>query len=572
MQALQGSKVKTSTTNSQGDALHTTAYLPSRTVAAYALASAILLWLAFPPCELGWLGWFATIPWLLLIFQTQGISRRGYGIIFLASWLHWAALLQGVRLGHPALYLGWMALSAYLAIYYLFFIAWSRWLLTTLSWIPKIVLIPSLWITLEYARAYIITGFSTASLSHTQVDFPGMIQIADLAGAYGISFVIMTCSVAITLCIQTKKQQSQWPIYSCIWSVLLMIGTFYYGQVRLKEAEHNNSSEKAINILLVQGNVDTVLDANPDRPRLMVEHYDDLTYPAVAESHAYDLIVWPESALAHPPVDALATPHATPLPQWKITQEQFDKHLQTLQEDRKIVFDRYAKHWNRQASTQTHFLAGTTTTEYRATGLPGIYNSAVLISPSGEPTMRYYKMHLVMFGEYIPLADRFPWIYSLSPMAGGLSRGEQPQIFTIKNVSFCPNICFESTVPHLVRRQINTLTQAGSDPDVLINTTNDGWFYGSSILDLHFQCAILRAVENGKPFLIAANTGISAYIDTYGRVQQRAPKHASALLKVELTAQPRYTFYRTVGDWPVFLCMIACSLLSLWCWWQCRKT
>ena len=132
---------------------------------------------------------------------------------------------------------------------------------------------------------------------------------------------------------------------------------------------------------------------------------------------------------------------------------------------------------------------------------------------------RYDKMHPVLFGEYVPLGETFPWLYRLTPMAGGLTAGEEPQVFEAAGLRWCPCICFENTVPHLVRRQVVELSRRGTPPDVLVTLTNDGWFWGSSMLDLHFACGIFRAVELRRPMLIAANTGFSAWVDADGRVK-----------------------------------------------------
>jgi apolipoprotein N-acyltransferase len=100
----------------------------------------------------------------------------------------------------------------------------------------------------------------------------------------------------------------------------------------------------------------------------------------------------------------------------------------------------------------------------------------------------------------------------------------------------------------------------------LINTTNDGWFYGSAILDLHFQCAVLRSIENRKPYLIAANTGISGVIDGNGRVLQRGPSRDTAVLVAEVRPDGRRSLFRTLGDWPAGMCFAASVLAALWGW------
>jgi apolipoprotein N-acyltransferase len=166
-----------------------------------------------------------------------------------------------------------------------------------------------------------------------------------------------------------------------------------------------------------------------------------------------------------------------------------------------------------------------------------------------------------MFGEYIPLAGALPaWIGDQFPI-DGMSEGNKPVVAEVKGMRMSPSICFESTVPHLIRRQVVQLTKTGTPPDVLVNLTNDGWFHGSAILDLHFRCSIFRTIENRKPLLIAANTGISAHIDGSGRVLQRGPKREPAILVAAVHPDGRVPLYHSLGDWPAILCSVACGLL-----------
>ena len=176
---------------------------------------------------------------------------------------------------------------------------------------------------------------------------------------------------------------------------------------------------------------------------------------------------------------------------------------------------------------------------------------------------RYYKMHPVMFGEYLPFGDQFPWIYQWTPMQGGLTRGEGPTAFRIKGLRFSPSICFESTVPHLIRRQVRELDRAQQAPDVLINVTDDGWFWGSSVLDLQLACAVFRAVELRRPFLVAANTGISAWIDGNGSIRERGPRRDSRILFAHLSRDGRSSLFAWWGDIPAALCLGMCLVLAI---------
>jgi apolipoprotein N-acyltransferase len=130
-------------------------------------------------------------------------------------------------------------------------------------------------------------------------------------------------------------------------------------------------------------------------------------------------------------------------------------------------------------------------------------------------------------------------------------------------MSMAPNICFESTVPHLIRWQIASLKRSGQSPDLLVNVTNDGWFKGSSILDFHLACAVFRAVENRLPALIAANTGFSAFVDGDGRIVQRGPRRSEAVIYAEVRQDGRQSWYQRLGDLPAGACLLFCVVSAV---------
>jgi apolipoprotein N-acyltransferase len=121
-------------------------------------------------------------------------------------------------------------------------------------------------------------------------------------------------------------------------------------------------------------------------------------------------------------------------------------------------------------------------------------------------------------------------------------------------------------VPHLIRRQVVELGRRGTPADVLVNVTNDGWFWGTAILDLHFRCAIFRAIENRKPVIIAANTGFSGWIDGNGRVLAQGPRRAARVLVADVVPDGRASPYRLIGDWPAIFCALACLVLAVIGW------
>jgi apolipoprotein N-acyltransferase len=166
----------------------------------------------------------------------------------------------------------------------------------------------------------------------------------------------------------------------------------------------------------------------------------------------------------------------------------------------------------------------------------------------------------VMFGEYIPLGFLLQWLRDAVGLSG-LDAGTQAKCFRIDDVCIAPNICFESMVPHLISWQVRKLTAEGTSPAVLINLTNDSWFRGSSILDHHLACSMLCAVENRRPLLVAANTGISASIDGCGRLVGYTPRSTSEALLAQPILDGRWGLVQSAG-YPLSWLAALVSLLS----------
>ena len=172
-------------------------------------------------------------------------------------------------------------------------------------------------------------------------------------------------------------------------------------------------------------------------------------------------------------------------------------------------------------------------------------------------------MHPVIFGEYVPFGEMIPALYRLFPLPNGLTPGTEPASLRVADLRFSPSICFENTMPHLIRWQVRQLAHDGKSPDVLVNLTNDGWFWGSSILDMQLDCAVFRAVELRRPFLVAANTGFSAWIDGNGQIRAKGPRRATGTLLANVHRDGRSSMYERWGDVPVSLCALCCLAAAL---------
>ena len=519
--------------------------LSNRTL-GWSLVSSIGVWLAFPPVGLLLLAWVAPYGWLRLINARKLDGKKPYRMILLIGYVHWLMMTYWVTLPHPAAAVGWLFLAAYLAIYVLGFIALARGLVHRAGW-SSVIAAPVAWVTMEVLRSYLFTGFALVPLSHSQVSLVPLMQISSFTGAYGVSFLVMLVAAALEKAIHpsvlTTTRVSRWLPLGI--SLGLLAGVLAYGWMAMGSPEEVQTTAK---VAIVQGSLDTEFSGDPDaanaRIRAAFKQYIRMSMQAAA-SDKIDLVVWPESM-------------------FRIGLFSYDPALKDQQFTNEYTFGEWEDIANGSARMEvskigTNCLVGTGTENFQD-DVYEQYNTAALFSGNGELMDRYHKMHPVMFGEYIPLGNMVPWLYQLTPLGGGLSRGTEARSMEVASVGFVPNICFENTVPHLIRRHVNELQEAGKPVDVLVTLTNDGWFWGSALLDLHLACGIYRAVENGKPMLIAANTGFSAHIDRRGRVLQKGPRRAADVLFAEVGATDGgATFYTRFGD--VFAA--ACCLISL---------
>lgn len=510
------------------------------------LASAGLIWLSFPPCQLWPLAWIAPLFWIQVIRVPKFRSSHPYRVLYAVGLLHWLLLLQWVRLPHWSAWIGWLMLSGYLAIYLPLFIALAR-ILAHRTRVPLWLTAPLVWTVLEWARGWMFTGFSLLLWGHSQFRVPELIQIADWGGAYAVSFLLVWVAAAVEHAWHEKRPLARFvPLLVAIAAVG---GSWFYGrhqQTRYAAAGPHDT----VRVALIQGSIDTTFEWEPGRTERTLRQYQDLTDQAIQQFGMVDLIIWPETIYPYP---LLSADPDTPPPANVPIDGDLQDYMRRYNHAR--LMELTAKH-------ATHWLIGTSWEHWRADGTAGRFNSAVLVDPDGGLVMRYDKMHPVMFGEYVPLGDQFPILYKLTPMPSGLSAGRQAQAARIKGLTMATNICFENTVPHLVQRQVKALDQAGTPPQVILTVTNDGWFWGSSLLDLHLICAIFRSVEHRCTGLVAANTGLSAQIDPAGQVLVLGMRRTPAPLLAEVPLrEPHFTFYRRYGDAAVVCLVILLALL-----------
>ncbi|MBL9123713.1 MAG: hypothetical protein JNG90_08780, partial [Planctomycetaceae bacterium] len=269
---------------------------PARRTWQLALAGSALMFAALPPLDLWPLAWVAPVPWLLLCRQPQLDGRRPYLVLWLAGFLFWMAALHWIRLPHPANYLGWVALAAYLAFYIPVFVGLTR--VAVQAWkCPLVLAAPVVWTGLELARGHLLTGFTMASLGHTQYRWIELIQISDLTGGYGVSFVVMCVAAGIAQMLPWDQQRRVWWPAAAI--ALLGAVVLGYGYWRLAVPE----GKPGPRIALIQGSTDTEIKSDPTKNQLVFQEYFDLSVEAVKRAPALDLLIWPETMFRDPLIE-----------------------------------------------------------------------------------------------------------------------------------------------------------------------------------------------------------------------------------------------------------------------------
>ncbi len=333
---------------------------------------------------------------------------------------------------------------------------------------------------------------------------------------------------------------------------------------------------------LIQEVAETRFEYDPDRAYKSWERYALLTSQTGKAHPDLDLVVWPESVFTSdiPYVDwdktklpqqylnALADPQgAYANLEFAIgVQARSIENIQRLAagESRELYIIGNRKTPEESSLKAPAMLLGINLWRIRPTGFER-FNAVVLQPQDGKGAPQFYsKQKLVMFGEYIPFAAKYPDFYESLGMAI-LNFGDRWESFEIKDARIGSSICFEDVLPQVMQDQVASLVSRNESPDVLINVTNDGWFRGSSMLDHHFACAVFAAVENRRPMLVAANTGISTWVSGNGVVKVKSPKMKPDAVIAKPIADARWGLWQQIGDWPERLCGLLVVLALIDC-------
>ena len=527
----------------------------------FGLLSALLLWAAQPPLGLWPLAWIAPLGWLHIAHRFDSFDRGDWLRVWLSGLVYWLAVLQWIRLPHPLTIFGWPLLAAYLGCYPLMFV-WITRRGYQNGKVPFWIAAAVAWTGLEFLQAHLFTGFLMGAISHSQANQLWLIQIANVLGAYGVSFLLVAvaaCFYEMVFGTPCRAHRIGMPLTAV---GLILISVVYSKNVLFETAFASKSN--SVCVALIQGNELATWDPDPDRSQRIMDKHRDLAIAATQAARdrqtPLDLMIWPESIFRTPiytfqdKVDPPADTHRDILAVYENTNSWFEL-LASL--------------------TSTPLLSGidhfnwTNATDDLEQQETEVFNSAVLVDEAGKVISIYDKNHRVPFGEYIPFASNMPALYYLTPMAGGLKPGDGPTAMTITKkrggkVTLAATICYESVVPHVVRRHVAELDSQNQSPDLIVNVTNDAWFWGTSELDMHLACNVFRAIENGRPMVIAANGGLSAAISATGSKLAVSNRQQEEFLitTVPLPSRP-ISWYAAQGDWFAMSCFLLSCLAAV---------
>jgi len=490
--------------------------------------SSVALFLAFHPADISFLAWVALAPWLAILALREpgrafliGISS---GFLHFLLSLHWIGVVTYAGLAVSAVYS-----SVFIGLFALLYSYSARKLR-----IPIPIAGPVIWVAVEYARSnFFFLAFPWMLAGHTQHEFLPVIQIADLAGVYGVSFVLVLVNSVIAHAFiywRLKRGSLKSVLKWSAAAIAVLAGVITYGFWKINCV----TWEEGASILVVQGNVPQDLKEESFKDleilgRKMKRDHIELTREVT--SKPTDLVVWPETMWP-------GFLHADP--------------------------EGFAQISALAKQTNTFMLLGTQ--RYVFNGGSKRRNSAALITPDGKIEGIYDKMFLVPVSEYVPLENALPFLkFTVSQMipyeSESLTHGEKMAVFDVAGSKFSVLICFELSFDWLVRRAIN------EGADYIVNISNDGWFRTSAELDLALSQGVFRAVENRTGVVRSVNTGISCFIDPLGRKKilevDGRRKQVAGTLHGKVALRAGNTLFTRMGNWFAALNLLLAAAVAL---------
>ncbi|MCK4386138.1 MAG: apolipoprotein N-acyltransferase [candidate division Zixibacteria bacterium] len=470
--------------------------------------SALLMSLAYPPLPFGFVIYFTLVP-LIFALEDKGLFdafKMGYlfGLVsnsLLLFWIGWATV--------PGTVAAIVLLCLYTA-----FLSWFYALVQKKWGINCLFFLPFLWVAMEYVRSLTEISFPWLNLAYTQTYYLNLIQYASITGNYAVSFWIVCLNLIIYLTIKHKKRIS---LAISIFAILIILPYIYGWSIMSETIVGNN-----VKIALLQGNIEPKVKWDERFLDYNIHTFINMSKKAAEED--VDLILWPETAA----------------PCYLASESVYMDRIQKTSDSLNIPL-----------------LVGTN--DYEATKERRFlyYNSAFLFKPKEKYPQIYNKIHLVPFSEKIPYDEKLRISDKVQLGQSDFSSGRSLTIFQIPEGRFATLICFESVYPALVRDFVRQGT------DFLVNITNDGWFGKTQGPFQHARIAVFRAIENRISIARCANTGVSMFIDPFGRVSFATEIFVRTIVIDQIPSKLKKTFYTRHGDWFAQGCFLVSFFLIL---------
>ncbi len=495
--------------------------------------------MSFPKFGHSACAWVALAPLLVAIARATGRTgapaiarplRRAFllglasGLVYFAGALYWlvdvmviyGGLARPVALAVAALLVTYLAM--YPAIFALIVGALARRFGT---W--ALAVAPAAWVATELGRATLLTGFPWALVGASQVTWLPIAQVASLAGVFGVSALVTLGSAAVAMALAARGPRR---VVMPAATLILIVIAAGWGRARMAAGELT-AQGTPVRVGLVQGNFSQDIKWEASLVPVILDRY--LRLSAETIQRGAQLVVWPESSV---PFYFLGEP------------------------ERAESIRRLAR------AGRAHMLLGSDEYELGDGAAGGaaevrIYNSAFMLRPDGAVSGVYRKMHLVPFGEYVPLQRLLFFVAPLVQAVSNFSPGDRPALLPVGEHRASAAICYEVVYPWLIGRFVR-------DGSELITTiTNDAWFGRSSAAYQHFEQASMRAIEQGRYLVRAANTGLSGVVDPYGRVLERTNLFETSTIVREVRFLQGRTLYNRVGDAVAYACLAITALALL---------
>lgn len=480
----------------------------------------------------GWQGliaWFGMVP-VIFVLRPLGGKRLwwyafAFGVAFFALSIYWLNIAI-VLFGNIPL---WLSFFIYMALVLICAAQWALAMYVAFRThqvfrVPLSIVLPVAFVAVEFGRNYIpFGGFPWSNIAYSQYLNLPVLQTAALWGVYGILFLIIWCNALIVELLdwwRSGREANRLPRLSLAAFIALIAFSFTYGMVRLHLNPKLEQEAERFAAAIIQGNVDQDLkNESVQHARAIIDVYRELSAQVPSDVR---LVVWPEAAY----------PYSIP------------RDGEYLKRIFRGTYERLP--WL--------FLTGVSTMQTVGADRR-FYNSAFLLDHDLRVVEIFDKSHLVPFGEYVPFQEILG-IRQIVPEAGMFYPGELGNGMQVEDLSMGVLICYEGIFPEITR------TYARADVQFLVNLTNDAWYGVSSAPFQHLAFYAFRSVESRKVTLRAANTGVSALVDSSGRIQKPTRLFTRTWLKVDVPKLTERTLYSYTGDWPSF------ALLLLWFgWW-----